>query len=205
MCGRGFFLPGALSVRYKRWVSVFAPERDGVWIERAASALQRPLPSGTSESLAQYVALVDSWNRKLDLTGARTPSALVEVLLADALVLSDVAFVPLDSRMLDVGSGAGAPIVPLLLLRPDLQVLCIEPLGKRATFLRTVSGRLALHTRMRVSQVRLDVAEPLVDEPIDVALFARDLCARGLAAGCAALGAPRARADGERRPPRGTR
>jgi 16S rRNA (guanine527-N7)-methyltransferase len=161
-------------------MSVFAPERDGVWIERAAAALGRVLPSAAREPLGQYVAFVDAWNRKLNLTGARTPQALAEVLLADALVLSAEEFVPNGARVLDVGSGAGAPIVPLLLLRADVQALCLEPLGKRATFLRTVSGRLGLHTRMRVQEARLDLARPEIAEPgSPAAVFAADLaCSR---------------------------
>jgi 16S rRNA (guanine527-N7)-methyltransferase len=77
-------------------------------------------------------------------------------LFADAVVLADMELVPEDARVLDVGSGAGAPIVPLLLLRPDLSALCVEPLGKRATFLRMLSARLQLLPRMRVREARLD-------------------------------------------------
>ena len=62
--------------------------------------------------------------------------------------------------MVDVGSGAGAPIIPLLILRPDVSAECVEPLGKRATFLRTASARLGLLSRMRVHETRLDVDRP---------------------------------------------
>ena len=54
----------------------------------------------------------------------------------------------------------GAPIIPLLLLRPDVSALCLEPLGKRATFLRTASARLGLLSRMRVLPARVDLDAP---------------------------------------------
>ena len=59
-------------------------------------------------------------------------------MLADALVLAP----RLDqgARVVDVGTGAGAPGLALALLRPDLRVTLVEPLGKRAAFLRTVVG-----------------------------------------------------------------
>jgi 16S rRNA (guanine527-N7)-methyltransferase len=59
-------------------------------------------------------------------------------MLADALVLA--RHLPQGARLVDVGTGAGAPGLALALLRPDLRVTLIEPLGKRAAFLRTVIG-----------------------------------------------------------------
>jgi 16S rRNA (guanine527-N7)-methyltransferase len=47
---------------------------------------------------------------------------------------------PQGARVVDVGTGAGAPGLALALLRPDLRVTLAEPLGKRASFLRTVVG-----------------------------------------------------------------
>ena len=47
-----------------------------------------------------------------------------------------------DSRVADVGSGAGLPGIPLALLRPDLRVTLIEPLLRRSTFLARLSRTL---------------------------------------------------------------
>ena len=59
-------------------------------------------------------------------------------MLADALVMSR-SFAP-GTRVLDVGTGAGAPGLALALMRPDLVVTLCEPLAKRTSFLRTVLG-----------------------------------------------------------------
>ena len=139
-------------------------------IERLAQAFERELSPPERAALSAYVEQVTKWNRKVNLTAAREPLALVEVLLADAFVLADDSTVPAAARVLDVGSGAGAPIVPLLLLRPDLSALCVEPHGKRAAFLRTLSARLALLPRMRVLEARVDEQRsPELGSEFDVA------------------------------------
>jgi 16S rRNA (guanine527-N7)-methyltransferase len=90
--------------------------------------------------LATWIALLVEWNARMDLTAARTPEELVDLMLADAMVLA--ARIPHGARVVDVGSGAGAPGLPLALVRPDLAVTLIEPLTKRVAFLRTVIGTL---------------------------------------------------------------
>jgi 16S rRNA (guanine527-N7)-methyltransferase len=88
-----------------------------------------------------WLTLLDEWNAKIDLTAARTDDELVDLMLADACVLA--RHVPSGARVVDVGSGAGAPGLALSLLRPDLRVTLVEPLAKRVSFLRTVVGRSA--------------------------------------------------------------
>lgn len=151
-------------------------------IEQQARAFaQQPSPAQL-QALQGYLEHVASWNRKINLTAAREPERLAEVMLADAFALAASALIPHAARVIDVGTGAGAPIVPLLILREDLQAMCIEPLQKRATFLRMASVRLPLAGRMRVREARLDPARPAIDEAFDVATsratFAPDLWLR---------------------------
>ncbi|MDD9936045.1 MAG: class I SAM-dependent methyltransferase, partial [Myxococcales bacterium] len=127
----------------------FDPQRDAGLVERVAQLAPTPPGSHVRELLGRYLEQVATWNRKLDLTAAKGPEAQVEVMLADAMVLSDPQLCPASARVLDVGTGAGAPIVPLLILRDDLSAVCLEPLHKRAAFLRTASARLGLVHRMK--------------------------------------------------------
>ncbi len=62
-------------------------------------------------------------------------------MLCDALVLARE--VPQGARVVDVGTGAGAPGLGLALARPDLRVTLVEPLRKRVAFLRTVIGSVS--------------------------------------------------------------
>jgi 16S rRNA (guanine527-N7)-methyltransferase len=89
--------------------------------------------------VAEWVELVRQTGRRMDLTAARDDRELVDLMVADALVLARL--LPERQRVVDVGAGAGAPGLGLALMRPDLSVTMVEPLEKRVTFLRTVIGR----------------------------------------------------------------
>lgn len=91
-------------------------------------------------AIARWLELLVEWNARIDLTAARSDDDLVELMLADALVLAPR--LPDRARVVDVGTGAGAPGLAIALLRPDLAVTLVEPLAKRTAFLRTVVGTL---------------------------------------------------------------
>lgn len=84
--------------------------------------------------LLAYLDELCLWNRRTNLTGLRSRKRMIIELLADSLV--PAPFLPFGARMLDVGSGAGLPGVPLKIVRPDLEVDLLEPSLKRHNFLR---------------------------------------------------------------------
>ncbi|MGF1469089.1 MAG: RsmG family class I SAM-dependent methyltransferase [Sandaracinaceae bacterium] len=145
---------------------LFDPTRDPPRLPRA---LLGHAPSADAlAALATFASLVDRWNRKVDLTGASDPEALLDILFADAGALADPALAPLDAHLVDVGAGAGAPTLPLLLLRPDLRATLVEPLHKRVAFLRTALGRLDLARRVTLVPLRLEEAS--LGDPFALAL-----------------------------------
>jgi 16S rRNA (guanine527-N7)-methyltransferase len=111
-------------------------------IHAVARGLGTAVGADVARRMATWFDLIATWNAKIDLTAARTPEELADLMLADAFVLA--RHPPLGSSMVDVGAGCGAPGLALHLLRPDLAVTLVEPLQKRVAFLRTVSGQLAL-------------------------------------------------------------
>lgn len=141
--------------------------RDRTHIERLLKAFGRPPLAAEVEVLGRYVELVATWNQRLDLTAAKQTDALVEVLLADACALAAEDVVPPNSRCVDVGSGAGAPAVPLVLMRADVSLTMIEPLRKRVAFLRTVLGSLSLVSRAKVIEQKLDPEAPAPSQSAD--------------------------------------
>lgn len=151
---------------------LFEAARDLDEVTRLAEALRVPVASEAPARLAAFAELVARWNARINLTAARTAEQLCEVLFADALVLASELLVPRDARVLDVGSGAGAPAVPLALLRPDVSLVLVEPLRKRVAFLRTAVGTIdGLAGRVDVRGERLDVGAPSVaGSPFDVAM-----------------------------------
>lgn len=74
--------------------------------------------------------------------------------LLNSLAVADE--VPASARVVDVGSGAGLPGIPLALIRPDLQVTLLEPLERRATFLQLAVDELGLGDRVRVVRDRAE-------------------------------------------------
>jgi 16S rRNA (guanine527-N7)-methyltransferase len=145
-------------------------------VEHLASALGEPVTAEQVAALGAYAELVAAWNARVNLTAARDAESLGEILLADALVLRAHAFVSAGARLIDVGTGAGAPLLPLLVLRPDLRAVGFEPLHKRAAFLRTAAARLGLLERLRIEEARIDehaeaaAAAALPGAPFDLAL-----------------------------------
>lgn len=129
--------------------------------------------------LGRLLDLVATWNARTDLTAARDAKELVDLYLCDAFVLAANVSSPRPAqsreRLLDIGSGAGAPGLVLHLLRPDLDVTLVEPRAKRVAFLRTALGSLDIDQPARVLNQRSDaVASASCDVAVSRATFGPD-------------------------------
>jgi 16S rRNA (guanine527-N7)-methyltransferase len=107
-------------------------------VERVLGELAPELRERASP-FGRLLDLVVDWNRRIDLTAARSAEELVDLYLADAAVIARSAT---PGRWVDVGAGAGAPGLPLALLAPELEISLVEPKSKRVAFLRTAIGLL---------------------------------------------------------------
>jgi 16S rRNA (guanine527-N7)-methyltransferase len=97
--------------------------------------------SATLHALGSLLDLVVTWNERVDLTAARDADELVDLFVADAIVLAEATRPRAPESWVDVGSGAGAPAIPLALLVPALRLTLVEPKAKRVAFLRTALVR----------------------------------------------------------------
>jgi len=88
------------------------------------------------ELFGLYLKELMRWNEKMNLTGLRDPGRIVVELFLDSIVPG--AMIPHEGSLLDVGSGAGFPGLPLKILYPDLDVCLLESREKRVSFLRQV-------------------------------------------------------------------
>ncbi len=117
-------------------------------------------PATARQQLVTWLDLVVTWSERVDLTAARDAETLADLLLADAALLASTQ--PTGSAI-DVGSGVGAPAIPLALLAPGLSMTLVEPRERRAAFLRTSCGVLQRPDirllRMRSMEVEASVAE----------------------------------------------
>lgn len=103
--------------------------------------LKKHCPFLTDTQLEQfdiYAKLLVEWNEKMNLTAIIEPDEIVIKHFVDSLAFLDYAEIPQGAKMIDVGTGAGFPSVPLLIARPDIQLTLMDALQKRLTFLDAV-------------------------------------------------------------------
>lgn len=91
-----------------------------------------------------YLELLQKAGRGLNLTGIKQPGRILTDLFRDSLCLLKVMEPPTSGPVLDLGSGAGIPGLPLLLARPALSLWLLEATAKKAAFLSQATGRLGL-------------------------------------------------------------
>jgi len=113
--------------------------------ERLESGLEASglaLPPAARQKLLDYLALIEKWNRVHNLTAVREPERMVVLHLLDSLaILPHLAHA---RSVLDVGTGAGLPGIPLAIARPELAVTLLDASQKKAAFLRQAKAELAL-------------------------------------------------------------
>lgn len=92
--------------------------------------------------LDAYLQALQRWNRVYNLTAVRQPEAMVSRHLLDSLAAAP--WLPASGRVLDVGSGAGLPGIPLSLVSPTLQFTLLDSSGKRTRFIQQMIAELRL-------------------------------------------------------------
>ncbi len=93
------------------------------------------------QKLLDYLALIYKWNKVHNLTAVRDPAEMVTLHLLDSLAV--LPYIQ-AKRLLDVGSGAGLPGIPLAICLPDLQVTVLDSIEKKASFMRQAKAELGL-------------------------------------------------------------
>lgn len=129
---------------------------------KGASAIGLQLDSGQIQAFRLYREEILRWSARTNLTAFRDSAEVVREGFLDSLAC--LPFVPPQaSRVLDVGSGAGFPAIPLKLFRPSLNVTLVEASRRKCTFLRHILRSLGLRG-VRVVQRR---AEDLAADPAE--------------------------------------
>ena len=118
------------------------------------------LPSGALDQLVTWLDLVVAWSERVDLTAARNAESLVDLLLSDAVLLASTQ---LTGTLIDVGSGVGAPAIPLAILAPNISLTLVEPRERRAAFLRTSCGTLSRPDITLLRKRSMEVEEGVAD------------------------------------------
>jgi 16S rRNA (guanine527-N7)-methyltransferase len=100
------------------------------------------LTAAQTDKLATHFALLQAWNRRVNLTRIIDPAKAARLHYAESLFAS--RFIADARNAIDIGSGAGFPAVPFAIVRPDLQVTALEANQKKCVFLKEVKDALGL-------------------------------------------------------------
>lgn len=119
--------------RYSQWLR-----------QKVAQDFSYTLSDQQCEQFAFYYQLLVETNRSLNLTAITEESEVYLKHFYDSLTLLKVHSFATTNQLIDIGTGAGFPGIPLKILFPDLEVVLLDSLRKRVDFLQTVVEQLAL-------------------------------------------------------------
>ncbi len=124
-------------------------------IEKGFKASGFDLSPQQRDSLAILLQELERWNRKINLTGLKSDEALVKVLLLGSAAFLSAHTFRAGEKVLDLGSGAGFPGIPLKILFPEMDLTLLEANGKKIAFLKHAVRTLKL-SEVRCMQGRAE-------------------------------------------------
>jgi len=123
-----------------------------------------PVQEEQQEMMLAYLGLLERWNRTYNLTAIRKPADMVSRHLLDSLSVLPWCT---EGRLLDAGTGAGLPGIPLAIANPALEVMLVDSVGKKVRFMSHVKRELGL-ANIQPVQARLEVFES--EKPLDTVI-----------------------------------
>ena len=119
------------------------------------------LSTAQLEDLTQYLKLLVRWRPHLNLTGLRDAERMLDVLIVESLDFFQGDFFRPGMRLLDLGTGAGVPGIPLAVCRADVHVTLLDRSEKKIIFLRRVIAALHLKNCQPCCSTAEDLAHRL--------------------------------------------
>lgn len=110
-------------------------------LQRGSSLLGLALAEKQQKMMLAYIELLSKWNQAYNLTAIRDPGQMICRHLLDSLAIADHCG---GQRLLDVGTGAGLPGIPLAILFPEREFHLLDSNGKKTRFLFQVKTALGL-------------------------------------------------------------
>jgi 16S rRNA (guanine527-N7)-methyltransferase len=130
-------------------------------LESEATSYGVTLPATALEVLSQYYELLSAWNSRVHLVAPCSPQEFATRHILESLLL--LKYLPDGAIVAEVGAGAGLPILPCLIVRPDICAVLIEASQKKAVFLREALSKTATAKRATVLAERFEnIAPPVV-------------------------------------------
>jgi 16S rRNA (guanine527-N7)-methyltransferase len=150
-------------------------------LRTGCNALGLDVDPGQMADLLAYQALLQKWNNAYNLTAVRDPAQMVTRHLLDSLALAPHLA---GQRLIDVGTGAGLPGIPMAILFPGRKFDLLDSNGKKTRFLFQVKTALRLDN-MQIHHARVESFRP--PEPYDAVLSRAFASLTDMVAGCGHL------------------
>ncbi len=128
------------------------------------------------EKLEIYFDFLIEYNKNVNLTAITDKNEVWIKHFADSIMLARLADIPENASLIDVGTGAGFPSVPIKLFRPDIRITLLDSLNKRIVFLNELCSRLEIQCDILHGRAEETAKDQQYREKFDVA------CARAVAA-----------------------
>lgn len=122
------------------------------------------------EKLEAYARILVEWNEKINLTAITEPKEIAVKHFIDSLTVFKTADIKLHASVIDVGTGAGFPSVPMKILREDLELTLLDSLNKRISFLKYLCAELDIKAEAIHSRAEDAGRSPLYREKFDVSI-----------------------------------
>ncbi len=113
-------------------------------LHESSAELGVPLNTEQVHLFMVYLKQLQIWNQSFNLTSITLDDEIIIKHFSDSMAALRVDDMKTEAKLLDVGTGAGFPGIPLKIARPDLHVTLVEPVKKKSSFLHFITGLLQL-------------------------------------------------------------
>lgn len=134
------------------------------------------LTEAQARALCDYAEFLAEENEKYNLTAISSPEEVAVKHFLDSLLPLRFGLLPDGAKLIDVGSGAGLPGIPLKVARPDLDVTVLDATEKKVAFMRSAAGKAGVSVSAVCARAEKAALKPPLREGFDAAV------SRGVAA-----------------------
>lgn len=140
------------------------------YLTESTNQLEIVLKGECIDRFEKYYHMLVEWNKKINLTAITDPIAVAVKHFADSV--SIMKFVDFNSgaRVIDIGTGAGFPGIPILIMNSDIRLTLLDSLNKRLIFLQSVLDELGLKAEIIHSRAEDGSRKPKLRESYDFAM-----------------------------------
>jgi len=139
-------------------------------LKKYASEINVPLDDNALEQFSVYMQQVLDWNEKINLTSITEREEFITKHFCDSLSVFSAVDIKKGAKVIDIGTGAGFPGLPMKIARPDIKLTLLDSLNKRIKFLsevvlssdllcsETIHGRAEDYSKLNEYRERYDIA-----------------------------------------------